>query len=137
LVYFIGRFHPLIIHFPIVLILLVLVFEILSRISLVKISTPIISILLLSASFFCAFAIMAGFLLYYTGEYTGDIMVWHKWAGMGVGIGIFLTTLFFLLTKNSKSSNYDFTYLTLLCVTNLLLLFASHQGGSLTHGKEY
>jgi len=134
LVYFIGRFHPLIIHFPIVLILLVLVFEVLSRLSLVKISTTIISFLLLSASFFCAFAIIAGFLLYYTGEYAGDIMVWHKWAGIGVGIGIFLTTLFFLLTKNS---NDNFTYLILLCVTNVLLLFASHQGGSLTHGKEY
>lgn len=137
LVYFIGRFHPLIIHFPIVLILLVLVFEALSRLSLVKISASIINILLLSASLFCALAVMAGFLLYYTGEYSGDIMVWHKWAGIGVGIGTLLTTFFFLLAQHPNSSNYNFIYLTLLCVTNVLLLYASHQGGSLTHGKEY
>lgn len=137
LVYFLGRFHPLIIHFPIVLIVLLLIFEVVARLSLIKISASITIFLQVMASGFCIISIFAGFLLYYTNDYGGEIMYWHKWSGIGVGIGIFLTTLFFLLAKNTESLNYDYGYLATLSLTNLLLLFASHQGGSLTHGKEY
>ena len=137
LAYFFGRFHPLIVHFPIVLILLVLVFEGLSRTTGIRISSGLKVLLLIAAALSSFISVLAGFLLYYTGEYTGEVMQLHKWAGIGVGLGIFLTLLLYLAANLSKSTTYDVAYLIALGTTNAILFFASHQGGSLTHGTEY
>ncbi len=137
MVYFLGRFHPLIIHFPIVLVVLVFVFELLSRFTPFKISSSVTMLLLMAAVVLSVVSVIAGFLLYYTGEYTGTVMLWHKWAGIGVGVGILVATLLFLIFRQVRNPKLDKAYLFVLAGTNLLLLFASHQGGSLTHGTTY
>ncbi len=135
--YFLGRFHPLIIHFPVVLIPLLLLFEVLARFSLIQIPAAVKSFVLILACVGTLLSIVAGFLLYYTGEYGGEIMALHKWGSIGVGMGVFLTALFYTIKLHASAEKYNTIYFTLLGSTTLLLGFASHQGGSLTHGKEY
>ena len=129
-VFFLGRFHPLIIHFPIVLIGLVLLLEILAKTQWVP-EVPLVRLLfLLLASLSSVVAVGLGYLLYATGDYGGDTAQLHLWAGVLVAVGTLLTTFLYLHTTHPGR-------LVALAVTNLVVLFASHQGGSLTHGEDY
>ena len=79
---FIGRFHPLAVHFPIALILLVPIFELVGR------STRF-SYLRLSASFLLGLATLAataaailGWCLGRSGGYSGPLVTQHMWGGI-------------------------------------------------------
>src|SRR5690606_11324828 len=76
-----GRFHPLILHFPIVLILVALVFEIVRRKDWVKQTDRIILVLLIAAALLTLASVLAGFFLYASGEYSGQLMDQHFLAG--------------------------------------------------------
>nr|WKN36517.1 hypothetical protein K4G66_29585 [Tunicatimonas sp. TK19036] len=136
-VYFLGRFHPLIIHFPIVLIGLLLLLEALNTFNLITFTSPIRWLMLGMAMLSSLTAILLGYLLYQTGEYTGDVMQVHLWAGIGVAIGTLWLGFLLLQSLAHPSIRYQQAYLVVLLATNGVLVFASHQGGSLTHGTDY
>lgn len=136
-VYFFGRFHPLIIHFPIVLILLVLIFEVLDKKSNLKIPQYLKGMILGVSLISCLASMILGFLLYITGEYTGEIVRQHLWGGVLLTFTISLAVFLFLTVQQKKSQYIYVGYITLLISSNLILIYTSHQGGSLTHGKEY
>ncbi|WP_373521986.1 c-type cytochrome domain-containing protein [Aquiflexum sp.] len=136
-VYFLGRFHPLIIHFPIVLILLVLIFEVLTKTNILKIPNFLIGIILGTSLISCLISMILGFLLYLTGEYTGEIVRQHLWGGVLLTFSVSLSVFLFLSFHQKKSQNIYPFYFILLVLANLTLVYTSHQGGSLTHGKEY
>ena len=129
-VYFLGRFHPLIVHFPIVLIGLVLLLELLAGIQWLPEAPKVRLLLLLLASLSSVVAVVLGYLLYATGDYEGDTVRQHLWAGVLVASGILLTTFLYLGTRHPGR-------VIALLFTNLCVIFASHQGGSLTHGEDY
>ena len=132
----IGRFHPLVLHFPIVLILLALVFELINRFGYLKEGAKVIGFVLAAASLSVVVVVVAGYLLYTSGEYTGDLVMRHFWGGVFSGAGILTTTLFFLLDQCSRRRLYT-AYFVLLVLTNIGVVYTSHLGGSLTHGKDY
>ena len=130
IVYFLGRFHPLIIHFPIVLIGLVLLLELLAGLDWLPEVPAVRLLLLLLASLTGVVAAGLGYLLYTTGDYTGNTVQQHLWAGVLVAAGTLLTTFLYL------GSQHPGRWVALV-FTNACVIFASHQGGSLTHGPEY
>ncbi|MDN5212906.1 c-type cytochrome domain-containing protein [Fulvivirgaceae bacterium BMA12] len=133
---FIGRLHPLLLHFPIVLMPLVLIFEILGRIRFLKEPTRAISLVLLAASLSCIAVVLAGYLLYASGEYSGNLLMDHFRAGICAGLGVLVTTFLFFLCQLT-AGRFRKWYLTFLLLTNLVIVHASHLGGSLTHGQDY
>jgi len=137
LVIFLGRFHPLVIHFPIVLILLVLVFEVLIKFKVLTASKSVVGLLLGTGLLSCIVSLGLGFLLYSTGEYSGDIVQQHFWGGAILTAAVALAIFFLLSYSRSKVQYFRAGYLVLLILANLILLYTSHQGGSLTHGKEF
>ncbi|MFD2202151.1 c-type cytochrome domain-containing protein [Shivajiella indica] len=134
---FLGRFHPLVVHFPIVLIFLALIFEILKKVNIIKVQATLIGFILGIGILGCLGSLIFGFLLFYTGEYTGEIMNRHLWGGVCLtaltALGLFL----FLTYAKFKREPYYWAYFITLFVANLVLFYTSHQGGSLTHGEEY
>ncbi|MEM9673670.1 MAG: c-type cytochrome domain-containing protein [Bacteroidota bacterium] len=135
--YFLGRFHPLIIHFPIVLLVLLLILELLNAKAIVTLSSPLRWILLILLTLSSLFAVFLGLLLYSTGDYGGDVLSMHLWTGIGVAVGSLWLLISQLQFLNSPTpSNISFYWVVLL-LTNGILVFASHQGGSLTHGTDY
>lgn len=126
-----GRFHPLIVHFPIVLVGLTLVFEALGRthpLAFLKRSVPILILLALISTMLSLFA---GVLLYQSGEYSGELVRQHLWSGALLGIGVSLT---FAAYHIQPFRPY---YLFSLIVSNALLVYVGHLGGSLTHGEDF
>ena len=132
---FIGRLHPLILHFPIVLIILALLFEVASRFYRLKIGDNTVMVILIAAALSALVAIAAGFFLFASGDYSGQLMERHFWAGAITGAAIFMTTgLFFIYRSTAR---FYYLYFGGLLISNAAVGFASHLGGSITHGQDY
>ncbi|WP_084120194.1 c-type cytochrome domain-containing protein [Aquiflexum balticum] len=136
-VFFLGRFHPLIIHFPIVLILLVLIIEVFKKYKLLEVPKNVIGLLLGASLISCLVSLGLGFLLYSTGEYTGEIAQQHLWGGVLLSAAVSLAVFFLLSYGQSKAQYFSTGYIIALIFANGTLIYTSHQGGSLTHGKEF
>lgn len=136
-----GRFHPLLLHFPIVLVLFSVGFEILEWIkpvyaifSKLKWLRPVLH----TFTLFCILTtVISGFLLYKSGEYQGQMVEKHLWGGIYL-ILFFTIGWFFTLFQPKVTSGY-FKMATKLgfLFAGFYLLFTSHIGGSITHGPDF
>ncbi|MEJ1241807.1 c-type cytochrome domain-containing protein [Chryseolinea sp. T2] len=132
---FVGRLHPLVLHFPIVASLLALGIEV-SRLTVLK-RLPIIftEILVAIATVSSWITIGAGYFLYASGDYSGETIAQHFWAGTlsGTGLSIALSLLlYYHITGRLYAA-----FLATLALTNAAVAYASHLGGTVTHGQEY
>ena len=132
---FIGRLHPLILHFPIVLIILALLFEVAGRFYRLKIGENTVLVLLVAAAFSAMVSVAAGFFLFASGDYSGQLMERHFWGGAITGASIFFTLGLFYIYR-STTRLYPL-YFGCLLLTNAAVGYTSHLGGSITHGQDY
>lgn len=128
-VFFIGRFHPIILHLPIGGLISLFVMEIVnsSRPTL-KLDSACSILLWFSVITVMPSAIL-GFMLGSSGNYDDELLNLHKWLGWLTAL-VCVWSLYF----NSKSKK---TYRVFLYTNVLFLSFAGHFGGQLTHGKDY
>ncbi|MEZ4830343.1 MAG: c-type cytochrome domain-containing protein [Bacteroidia bacterium] len=134
---YLGRFHPLIVHFPIVLILLPLALELLIYLGKNQSLTAYRPWLLAIAAAAGLGAILPGYFLYATGGYEGELPQKHMW-GAVIVLVLLLGGGLFLRMYNQTSNNWFFRlYLVLLVLSNGGLIYTGHLGGSLTHGEDY
>lgn len=144
--YFLGRFHILLLHFPIGLILLLVGLELWTHYRKTENSTQVFHILWVATISSCLLTIGAGFLLYQTGDYQGELVRQHLWGG--VVLGLLLVALYYwrsnvssLLADQSsaaKSPRWKRNlYPISLLLTFGLVIYTSHLGGSLTHGPGF
>ncbi len=124
----IGRMHPLMLHFPIgfiVLLVLLNVFrEQLDELSFEKIN----KFLLLLTSLSTVLATLMGFFLSQESGYTPEGMIWHKWSG------ILVCYVTYLLILSYRKRNI---YKVLLYGVFVGTVVAGHFGASLTHGDKF
>jgi uncharacterized membrane protein len=132
---FVGRLHPLVLHFPIVLSLLALCVELLRLFVFRRISIVSTGVLVGCATLSAWVTIAAGYFLYASGEYSGELIMRHFWAGTLSGSGLSLA-LAILIYYNITGRLYV-VFLTCLLLTNAAVAYASHLGGTVTHGQEY
>lgn len=137
MVYFLGRFHPLVIHFPVVLVFLSLVFELLKKYGQIRVTTGTLGLILALGLVGSLVSVTMGFMLYLTGEYAGDLVLQHLWGGVLLTSLMALACFLFLTYRKSQTALSHTSYITVLIIANAVLVYTSHQGGSLTHGKEY
>ena len=134
---FIGRFHHLANHFPIVLIILTFFIEFATRIGFFRKLKPAITPLLFLAAISGVFASLLGYVLYQAGDYQGDLVIPHMWLGIAVSTTALITYFVKVLKLPIKNKIKNNLYLTLLTITAGTVVIAGHQGGSLGHGKGY
>lgn len=130
-----GRFHPLVLHFPIVLIVLALAAEGLRLKGWLKQADAILVGVLSAAAVMTFISVMAGFLLFASGEYAGMLMDRHFLAGSITGAAVFLALAFFLLFRRNR--RFYPLYISSLAIGNLAMAWTGHLGGSITHGEGY
>ncbi len=122
-----GHLHPLLVHLPIGILLLAFVLECMARwFSQVQLK-PAIDWAILIGLLVAALSALSGWLLAADGGYDNEILLWHRWLGVGT-VGLF--GLVWLL-RNSR------WYFLLFSIGVVALTATGHFGGSLTHGAGF
>ncbi len=121
-----GKFHPLIVHLPIGILLLNAVFVLLSKTKRYNYLSATIPITLLLGALSAVAACVTGWLLSENGDYASDTLDYHKWLGIAVAAASVL--LYF-------SKKHDNIWAWMLLVAGLSV--TGHFGGTLTHGENY
>ena len=114
LMQFVGRFHPLSVHLPIALLVLVPLLELVGRRQ--RFSYLLLSIDFLLGIATCGAIIAAalGWTLARSGGYSGPLVTQHMWAGVFVGVGAWLC---WVLRANGNSSGLKCGYVIALIAT--------------------
>lgn len=134
---FIGRFHPLAVHFPIGFLVMIVFFEILKKYKKITISTEIISISLLLTAISATVTCLLGYFLSKEGGYNGEILTEHQNQGIAFAVFAWLACLSKNGWLNSLFNFNKFIYFPSLGFATLLMMVAGHHGANLTHGETY
>jgi hypothetical protein len=132
-----GRFHILVLHFPIALLMMVPVLEIAGTFKLLNHVRQTVPVILIAAILFSVKACFLGYMLA-TGE--GDnssLLINHMWAGI-------ITTILMIAALILRELHYQTGnkliltgYLAVLTGSIISLTQGSHDGASLVHGEDY
>ncbi|WP_192350217.1 c-type cytochrome domain-containing protein [Algoriphagus sp. Y33] len=124
----IGRSHPILLHFPIVLLLMGLLFFWIPGIEKKPEIKETGEISFLIGCNFAGITVIAGLILAQE-EYTGEILIWHKWGGLLVFGGCVLLYFF-------RTIKVNFIRLCSLALA-IAILLTGHWGAGLTHGEDF
>ena len=129
-----GRMHPLVIHFPIVLILVYFgcVFLIPRKFKTEKWYATMIEVLLMIAALSSVVTALMGLFLSREEGYDPDTFALHKWTGVATSFGLFL-----LYSFNKKLQRYTTANYILALSISLIVVLAGHFGGNITHGENF
>lgn len=127
---FLGRFHPLIVHVPIGLLLVVPAIEFLGRFCGKRQLLDSVPVLLWLTVLGTIGATVIGYLLMEGEQIESDLMDKHLWSGLAFGALAFLTL-------GLRQLGWNWLYLPCLGASVLVLSAAGHYGGALVHGPAY
>lgn len=130
----IGRMHPLILHFPIVLIILSMLFEFIQP-GGKKTDTTFgwfLHYMLLAGALLAGITVVMGLVLSREEGYEGSSLQIHKWTG--AAIFFFASIIFFIRNNNWYKAPLAKTS---AIITTLFLVVAGHYGANLTHGDGF
>lgn len=133
---FLGRLHPLTVHFPIGLLVVALFLELLT----IKGKRPGlrdgINWMVYLGALFAVVACCLGWLLRTFDDYSGELVQWHQNLGIATAVLSFITALLLQMTLRGKFSNF-LLYRSALFLTVFSLTITGHLGASLTHGEDF
>ena len=137
--YFLGRFHPLLVHLPIGILLLAFFFECVSFHNKYKKLKAAVKPSLLAGAFFAILSCITGFFLKQEGGYPDNTVNLHQYSGIATAV---FATLLYVLAIRFKTFYADpvkrkRVRLMLFIPLVVLVSVTGHLGGSLTHGEEY
>jgi len=132
-VLFAGKLHPVILHLPITLILLLLPFSLfVAKRKQQKNIAIIFDLMLHCVALVSTLTAITGFFLAAGGAYDADSLVFHKW--LGVSIALLSHALIYL---NKVLQTKPVTWNFVLAFTLMISVAGSHFGGTLTHGESF
>ena len=130
-----GRMHPLMLHFPIALLLLALLMEFFRFIPKYKdqeFYQYFTKNLFLFAALTSLITALMGLFLSLEEGYSGEALDWHKWSG---AVMVFLASVLYAVRNRSWYQEKVARISTGLTAGTLIL--AAHFGATLTHGDDF
>ncbi|MBL7872891.1 MAG: hypothetical protein JNM78_14840 [Cyclobacteriaceae bacterium] len=128
---FLGRFHPVLVHLPIGILLLAVLFEWFPKNKKYKSFHRVIPITLLVGAMGAMVSAVTGYLLSQSGDYETNLVGWHQW------IGISLTIVAFVYWFLKSEKHYKPFHRALSVIVLLMITITGHLGGSITHGEDF
>lgn len=131
----IGRMHPLILHFPIVILLLAMLLEFFRfkpEYASNQFFRNFLQNLLLVGALFAGVTVIMGLFLSREEGYSGDTLQYHKWTGAGI---FFLSSIIYLVRNTGWYKAPLAKAGALLTVISLVM--TGHFGAALTHGDNF
>ncbi len=133
-VQFIGRFHLLILHFPIALVLLVPLLELVGRIREFQHLRAATEFLLALATFSAIVAAILGWCLARSGGYSGSLVTQHMYGGIWVPV---LCWLCWMLYGRFSGQRLDLIYSFGLVMAVGAVSWTGYRGGQLSQGADH
>ncbi len=134
---FLGRLHPLVVHFPIGVLVVALILEFYSSKKKDQDFRSGKYVILLIGTLSAIAAAAFGLLLKDQDDYVGNLLDIHQWSGITTALLSVGTFYFFHLSVRRSTNKLLTVYRTLLLFTVLSVTIAGHYGSSLTHGPDY
>lgn len=132
LIELIGRFHPVFVHLPIGIFVLVIVMDGLTRYDKFSYLSASIRLILGIGILSAILSLVTGYTLSLEGSNNQDLVDNHQWTAIGTTA---LFTAYYFLRQKLIAKRLAHTYTLLLLL--LMLAWTGHQGGSLTHGEGF
>lgn len=133
---FLGRLHPLLVHFPIGLLAIGFVLELLTLKGKRKELREGINLMVYIGAGFAVFSALFGWFLKTQEEYSRDLVDNHQYTGIATAV-LAVTTALLLKSGLKKFPVNLKAYRILFFTTVILLTIAGHLGANLTHGEDY
>jgi uncharacterized membrane protein len=138
LLLFFGKWHPLIVHLPIGILVVSFLFALFSRRPKYHYLIPAIPFTLWIGAIAAVLAAVTGFLLSRSGGYEVDTLEFHQWLGIITALmAVFCAVLYTEIGQSFwwiQIRHYRFGVLSFLL---LVLIATGYFGGTLTHGEGY
>lgn len=126
----ISHFHPVLVHLPIGILLLAILFHWLSSKEKYAALSAAIPMAYLAGAITATMSCVTGYLLAGSGEYDETTLNLHQWMGILV---VFTAAAGYLFSRNNNPQQLKWVSILLL----LLITVTGHLGGTLTHGEGY
>ncbi len=127
-----GRMHPLILHFPIVLLLLAIIWETVIKAKENPLYRPLGDALLLSTALSAVVAALMGLFLSQEEGYDAEALFGHKWSGVAVSGISWLWYAYRERIRQVKGLGWG---IAIIGFAGIVL--AGHLGATITHGENY
>ncbi|MEM6800212.1 MAG: DUF2231 domain-containing protein [Bacteroidota bacterium] len=130
---FLGRFHPLLVHLPIGMLILAAVLKWRHAKAPSEGLERAIAYSFLGGAVSAIAAAFFGWLLANGGGYNEDAIFWHKWTGIGLAV---VASILWWFHRPNKSLDKKVSWGLSIGMLALLSI-AGHLGGNITHGEGY
>lgn len=128
---FIGRFHPILVHLPIGILLLGCLFQLLTINPKFLGVRPAVPLIYLLGGLGAVFSSVSGYLLSQSGDYDGNMVDIHQW--LGISVSVISLSVYAMYRKQATEGSLNIVAVILI----ILITITGHYGGSLTHGSDY
>lgn len=133
-IYFLGRFHVLVLHVPIGIIVAIFVLELLARKEKFRYLEAGSAYLWAAAAISAVVTVVLGYMHFAEGGFAGASGYQHRLFGTATAAIISIVAL---LRSSRFAPNYAPVYLPAAILMVLLATITGHYGGNLTHGSTY
>ncbi|BAK67813.1 hypothetical protein SLG_31380 [Sphingobium sp. SYK-6] len=132
-IFFLGRFHVLVLHLPIGILLLAVLMEAMSRRPRFGALVPAVSLTWLAGAISALVTVALGYMHATEPGFTGPGVSLHRWAGTALAFAAIAIWAWRLEAPATFSKIWPIP----LVVVLILMTATGHLGGNLTHGSTY
>jgi uncharacterized membrane protein/mono/diheme cytochrome c family protein len=132
-----GRLHPLAVHFPVTLLCLAAILEIITLKNFNSRLRPGIDLLVILGAAGAVISAVLGLILAGQEDYGGETLNIHRWTGIATAVfGIVSAGILYIIQKQERWELIKY-YRGIIVFTALGVTAAGHYGATLTHGEVY
>jgi uncharacterized membrane protein len=137
----VGAFHPLVVHFPIALLLTAAALEVISIWK--KDHSGLRFAIVINLTLGTLGAVVAAILGWMDAAQMGfepdlkPVLAWHRWLGTSVAIGALITAVLWFRAAGTTSKGSLWIYRAALGLLAVILCFTGHLGALLVYGLDY